>query len=408
MKAIDLENRYSAHNYAPLPVVLARGQGAYLWDVAGRRYVDMMSAYSAASHGHGHPRILAALEAQAKRLAVPSRAYYNDRLGPFLEEICKLTGLDAALPMNTGAEAVETAIKAARRWGYRVKGVAADRAEIIVANGNFHGRTTTVISFSTEPDYREGFGPFTPGFCAVPFGDLAAVERAITPDTVVAVLVEPIQGEAGIIVPPAGFLIGLRRICDAHNVLLILDEVQSGLGRTGAWFAFQHERIRPDGLILGKALGGGVLPVSAFVARRELMDVFTPGSHGSTFGGNPLAAAVGLEALHVIRDEGLVEKSRVLGAHMLDRLRAIKSPALKDVRGRGLWVGAEIDPAVASARSACERLLDKGVLSKETHRTVVRLAPPLVIARDDLDWALDRFEEVVHELDGSRPRQAAA
>jgi ornithine--oxo-acid transaminase len=407
MKAIDLENRYSAHNYAPLPVVLARGQGAYLWDVAGRRYVDMMSAYSAASHGHGHPRILAALEAQAKRLAVPSRAYYNDRLGPFLEEICKLTGLDAALPMNTGAEAVETAIKAARRWGYRVKGVAADRAEIIVANGNFHGRTTTVISFSTEPDYREGFGPFTPGFRAVPFGDLAAVERAITPDTV-AVLVEPIQGEAGIIVPPAGFLIGLRRICDAHNVLLILDEVQSGLGRTGAWFAFQYERIRPDGLILGKALGGGVLPVSAFVACRELMDVFTPGSHGSTFGGNPLAAAVGLEALHVIRDEGLVEKSRVLGARMLERLRAIKSPALKDVRGRGLWVGAEIEPAVASARTACERLLDKGVLSKETHRTVVRLAPPLVIARDDLDWALDRFEEVVHELGGSRPRQAAA
>ncbi|MET0923959.1 MAG: ornithine--oxo-acid transaminase [Xanthobacteraceae bacterium] len=407
MKAIDLENRYSAHNYAPLPVVLARGQGAYLWDVAGRRYVDMMSAYSAASHGHGHPRILAALEAQARRLAVPSRAYYNDRLGPFLEEICKLTGLDAALPMNTGAETVETAIKAARRWGYRVKGVADGRAEIIVANGNFHGRTTTVISFSTEPDYREGFGPFTPGFRAVPFGDLAAVERAITPDTV-AVLVEPIQGEAGIIVPPAGFLIGLRRICDAHNVLLILDEVQSGLGRTGAWFAFQHERIRPDGLILGKALGGGVLPVSAFVACRELMDVFTPGSHGSTFGGNPLAAAVGLEALHVIRDEGLVEKSRVLGARMLERLRAIRSPALKDVRGRGLWVGAEIDPTVASARTACERLLDKGVLSKETHRTVVRLAPPLVIARDDLDWALDRFEEVVHELDGSRPRQAAA
>jgi ornithine--oxo-acid transaminase len=407
MKAIELENRYSAHNYAPLPVVLARGQGAHLWDVAGRRYVDMMSAYSAASHGHGHPRILAALEAQAKRLAVPSRAYYNDRLGPFLEEICKLTGLDAALPMNTGAEAVETAIKAARRWGYRVKGVARDRAEIIVANGNFHGRTTTVISFSTEPDYREGFGPFTPGFRAVPFGDLAAVERAITPDTV-AVLVEPIQGEAGIIVPPAGFLIGLRRICDAHNVLMILDEVQSGLGRTGAWFAFQHERIRPDGLILGKALGGGVLPVSAFVGRRELMDVFTPGSHGSTFGGNPLAAAVGLEALHVIRDEGLVEKSRVLGARMIERLRAIKSPALKDVRGRGLWVGAEIDPAVASARTACERLLDKGVLSKETHRTVVRLAPPLVIARDDLDWALDRFEEVVHELDGSHPRQAAA
>src|SRR5215475_6570538 len=390
MNAIELESRYSAHNYAPLPVVLARGKGAHLWDTAGRRYVDMMSAYSAASHGHGHPRILAALSAQAERLAVPSRAYYNDRLGPFLEELCKLTSLDAAL-----------------RWGYRVKGIANDRAEIIVANGNFHGRTTTVVSASTEPDYRDGFGPFTPGFRAVAFGDLGAVERAITPRTA-AVLVEPIQGEAGIIVPPAGWLRGLRRICDAYGVLLILDEVQSGLGRTGAWFAFEHEGIRPDGLMLGKALGGGVLPVSAFVARREVMDVFTPGSHGSTFGGNPLAAAVGLEALHVIRDEGLVEKSRVLGAHTLERLRAIASPALKDVRGRGLWVGAEIDPAIAGAREACERLLAKGVLSKETHQTVVRLAPPLVIARADLDWALDRFEEVLRELDGTRRRARAA
>jgi ornithine--oxo-acid transaminase len=407
MNAIDLENRVSAHNYEPLPVVLARGKGAHLWDTAGRRYVDMMSAYSAASHGHGHPRILAALKAQAERLAVPSRAYYNDRLGPFLAELCKLTRLDAALPMNTGAEAVETAIKAARRWGYRVKGIARDRAEIIVAAGNFHGRTTTVISFSTEPDYRDGFGPFTPGFRAVPFGDLGAVERAITPNTA-AVLIEPIQGEAGIIVPPAGYLAGLRRICDAHLVLLILDEVQSGLGRTGKWFAFEHEGIRPDGIILGKALGGGVLPVSAFVGRRELMDVFTPGSHGSTFGGNPLAAAVGLEALNVIGDEGLVERSRDLGAHMLDRLRAIDSPALKEVRGRGLWVGAEIDPAIASAREVCERLLAKGVLSKETHHTVVRLAPPLIIARDDLDWALDRFEAVLRELDGKNRRRRAA
>jgi ornithine--oxo-acid transaminase len=407
MKAIDLETRYSAANYAPLPVVLARGQGAHLFDASGRRYVDMMSAYSAASHGHAHPRILAALERQAGRLAVPSRAYYSDRLGPFLEELCKLTGLDAALPMNTGAEAVETAVKAARRWGYRVKGIARDQAEIIVAKGNFHGRTTTAISFSTEPDYRDGFGPFTPGFRAVPFGDLAALERAVTPETA-AVLVEPIQGEAGIIVPPDGWLAGLRRICDAQRVLLILDEVQSGLGRTGAWFAFQHEGIRPDGLVLGKALGGGVLPVSAFVGRRELMDVFTPGSHGSTFGGNPLAAAVGLEALHVIRDEQLVDRSRVLGAHMLERLHAIDSPALKQVRGRGLWAGAEIDPAIAGARESCERLLAKGVLSKETHHTVVRLAPPLVIAREDLDWALDRFEEVLQELDGTRRRSDAA
>jgi ornithine--oxo-acid transaminase len=300
--------------------------------------------------------------------------------------------------MNTGAEAVETAIKAARRWGYRVKRIPRDRAEIIVAAGNFHGRTTTIIGFSSEPDYRDGFGPFAPGFRAVPFGDLAAVEAAITPYTA-AVLIEPIQGEAGIIVPPAGWLAGLRALCDAKNVLLIVDEVQSGLGRTGAWFAFQHEGIRPDGVILGKALGGGVLAVSAFAGTRALMDVFTPGSHGSTFGGNALAAAVGLEALRVLEEEGLVERSRVLGEHMLQRLRRIKSPVLKDVRGRGLWAGAEIDARFGDARAACERLLAKGVLSKETHDTVIRLAPPLMIAREDLDWALDRFEEVVRELE---------
>jgi len=408
MDFIALENRVSAPNYAPLPVVLARGEGSYLWDVDGRRYVDMMSAYSAVSLGHSHPRILAALTAQAQRLAVPSRAYYSDRLGPFLEELCRVSGFDVALPMNTGAEAVETAIKAARRWAYRVKGVRRNRAEIIVAQGNFHGRTTSIVGFSSEASYRDGFGPFAPGFRAVPFGDLAAMERAITPDTA-AVLVEPIQGEAGIVVPPKGWLAGVRALCDRHGALLIVDEVQSGLGRTGAWFAFEHENVRPDGIIVGKALGGGVLPVSAFVARREVMDVFTPGSHGSTFGGNPLAAAVGLEALHVIREEGLVERSRVLGAYMLERLRAIKSPVLKAVRGLGLWVGAEIDPQIASARMACERLLTKGVLSKETHDTVVRLAPPLVIARDDLDFALDRFEEVLRDLSVSpRPHPVAA
>jgi ornithine--oxo-acid transaminase len=407
MSDIELEARYCAHNYDPLPVVLARGEGAHLWDTDGRRYVDMMSAYSAASLGHSHPRVIAALEAQARRLAVPSRAYHNDRLGPFLAELCGVSGLDAALPMNTGAEAVETAIKAARRWGYRVKGIAPDRAEIIVANGNFHGRTTTLVSFSSDAANRDGFGPFTPGFRNVPFGDLGAIERAITPATA-AVLLEPIQGEAGIIVPPAGWLHCVRRLCDARRVLLILDEVQSGLGRTGAWFAFEHEGIRPDGLVLGKALGGGVLPVSAFVARREVMDVFTPGSHGSTFGGNPLAAAVGLEALHVIREEGLVERSRVLGAHMLERLRAIRSPVLKAVRGRGLWAAAEIDGRFATARATCERLLAKGVLSKETHDTVIRLAPPLVISPDDLDWALDCLTEVVHELERApRPLIAA-
>jgi ornithine--oxo-acid transaminase len=406
MDPIALENRYSAPNYHPLPVVLARGEGAYLWDIEGRRYIDMMSAYSAVSHGHAHPRILAALDAQARRLAVPSRAFYSDRLGPFLEKLCTLAGLDAAVPMNTGAEAVETAIKAARRWGYRIKGVAHDRAEIIVAKGNFHGRTTTIVGFSSEESYRDGFGPFAPGFIAVAFGDLAAMEAAITPQTV-AVLIEPIQGEAGIIVPPAGWLAGVRRLCDQHRVLLIVDEVQTGLGRTGAWFAFQHDNIRPDGLVLGKALGGGVLPVSAFLGTRELMDVFTPGSHGSTFGGNPLAAAVGLVALRVIEEEGLVERSRVLGAHMLKRLSMLDSPAIKEVRGKGLFAGIDIVPSFASARSVCERLLAVGVLSKETHDTVIRLAPPLVIRREDLDWALDRVAEVIHSLNRQSHPEAA-
>lgn len=406
MNAMELEARYSAHNYHPLPVVLARGEGAHLWDIQGRRYVDMMSAYSAVSHGHAHPRILAALDAQARRLAVPSRAFYNDRLGPFLEKLCQVTGLDKALPMNTGAEAVETAIKAARRWGYKVKGIAADKAEIIVAEGNFHGRTTTIVGFSSEADYRDGFGPFAPGFVAVPFGDLAAMEAAITPNTA-AVMVEPIQGEGGIIVPPEGWLAGVRALCDRHHVLLIVDEVQTGLGRTGAWFAFQHDHIRPDGLILGKALGGGVLPVSALVGSEELMGVFTPGSHGSTFGGNPLAAAVGLVALRVMEDEGLVERSRILGERMLTHLNALDLPAIKAVRGKGLFAGIEIDPRYGDARRVCEMLLGRGVLSKETHETVIRLAPPLVISEEDLDWALDRIAETIGALDQQAHPQAA-
>ena len=400
---------FCARNYDPLPVVLTRGEGAYLWDLDGRRYIDMMSAYSAVSLGHAHPRILARLSQQAARLAVPSRAYYNDRLSPFLEALCKLTGLDAALPMNSGAEAVETAIKAARRWGQRVKGVASP--EIIVAEGNFHGRTTTVISFSSEEEYRDGFGPFTPGFRLAPFGDLEVTRAAISERTV-AILVEPIQGEAGVIVPPRGWLAGLRRLCDEKRILLLIDEIQSGLARTGAWFAYQHENVLPDGVTLGKALGGGVLPVSAFVARREVMDVFTPGSHGSTFGGNALAAAVGLEALDVIREEGLVERSRTLGAHLLERLHALRSPVLTGVRGLGLWAGADIEPRFASARVFCERLLAKGVLSNATHQTVVRFSPPLVISKTDLDWALDRFEEVLGEVErngvSSRPMRAAS
>jgi ornithine--oxo-acid transaminase len=399
------ESPYCAKNYAPLPVMLTRGEGAFLWDISGRRYIDMMSAYSAVSHGHAHPRIVATLSRQAARLAVPSRAFYNDRLAPFLESLCKHVGLGAALPMNSGAEAVETAIKAVRRWGQKAKGIA--DPEIIVAAGNFHGRTTTIISFSTEPDYREGFGPFTLGFRSVPFGDLKAAAAAVTPKTV-AILVEPIQGEAGVIVPPKGWLAGLRRLCDEQELLLIVDEIQSGLGRTGAWFAFQHEEILPDGVTVGKALGGGVLPVSAFVARREVMDVFTPGSHGSTFGGNALAAAVGLEALNIIEEEGLVERSRTLGAHMICRLQAIRSPALAAVRGLGLWAGAEIDPRFASAREACERLLEKGVLSTATHKTVVRLAPPLVIAKEDLDLALDRFEDTLREIEQNPSHSSAA
>lgn len=392
MNSSAFRNPHVAKNYDPLPVMLTRGQGAYLWDVEGRRYIDMMSAYSAVSLGHAHPRIIAKLAEQSQRLAVPSRAFYNDRLGPFLDELCKVTGLDVALPMNTGAEAVETAIKAARRWGNHVKGIASP--EIVVADGNFHGRTTTIISFSSEREYRDGFGPFMPGFRAARFGDLAAFEAAVTPNTA-AILVEPIQGEAGVIVPPDGWLAGLRRLCDERGILLLLDEIQSGLGRSGTWFAFQHENILPDGVTLGKALGGGVLPVSAFVAKREVMEVFTPGSHGSTFGGSALAAAVGLEALHVIRDERLVERSQALGARMLRRLDAMRMPAIKEVRGRGLWAGVDVDPRYTNARDVCMGLIDKGVLTTATHHTVVRLAPPFVISQDDLDLALDAVEETL-------------
>lgn len=397
--AISLEDRWCAHNYKPLPVVIARAEGAWMWDDQGRRYLDMMSAYSAVNLGHGHPRVLRTLIEQASRVSVVSRAFHTDRLGPFLARLCALTGLDGAVPMNTGAEAVETAIKAARRWGHKVKGIPVNHAQILVAEGNFHGRTTTIVGFSSEQAYRDGFGPFAPGFRIVPYGDAAAMEAAICPNTA-AILVEPIQGEAGIVVPPEGYLRQLREICDRHNVLLILDEIQSGLGRTGKWFAHQHEGIRPDGLCLGKALGGGVMPVSAFVARRDLIDMFVPGNHGSTFGGNPLAAAVGLTALEVLEEEGLVERSAELGQHMMDRLAALAHPAIRAVRGRGLWVGVEIDPGFASARAVCEALMARGVLSKETHETVIRFAPPLVIERADLDWAIDCFAETLNAMRG--------
>ncbi len=395
---IDREDDVCARNYAPLPVVLSRGEGEWLWDTEGRKYLDMMSAYSAVSHGHAHPRLVAALSEQASRLAITSRAFHTDRLAPFLEKLCTLTGLDKAMPMNTGAEAVETAIKAARRWGYEAKGIPTGQAEIIVADQNFHGRTTTIVGFSTDPEYAEGFGPFAPGFKTVPFGDAEAMAAAIGPNTC-AVLVEPMQGEAGIRIPPKGWLKKVRALCDEHNVLLILDEVQTGLGRTGRLFAFQHEDIRPDGVILGKALGGGLLPVSAFVASNAVMDVFVPGSHGSTFGGNPLGAAVGLEALNLLEELDLANRSARLGDHLMRSLQAINSPLISDVRGSGLWVGMEIDPKLCSARTVCERLMARGILSKETHETVVRFAPPLVISEEALDWAIDQVREVIRELE---------
>lgn len=403
--AIAREAVVAARNYLPLPVVLREGRGEWVTDVEGKRYLDMMSAYSAVSHGHAHPRLLRALIEQAQHVAVTSRAYHTDTLGPFLEKLVGLTGLDRALPASGGAESVETAIKAARRWGYRARGIAEDRAEIVVACGNFHGRSTTIISFSTEPDYRTGFGPFTPGFRHFEFGNSESLAEAIS-DNTCAVLIEPIQGEAGIVVPPAGFLQAARKLCDERNVLLILDEIQSGLGRTGRWFAFQHEGVSPDALILGKALGGGLLPVSCFVARADVMEVFEPGSHGSTFGGNPLAAAVALEALRVIEEEGLVARSAALGTHLLDRLGRLDSPLIRAVRGRGLWAGVDLDPMRVSARKVVERLADNGVLSKETHETVIRFAPPLTISREALDWGIDVFAETLREFEHTPAHKA--
>jgi ornithine--oxo-acid transaminase len=395
MKAhIDFEARFAAQNYHPLPLVLARGEGVWVWDVEGRRYLDMMSAYSAVSFGHSHPRLVKALTEQASRLAIVSRAFHTDRLGPFLERLCAVAGMEKALPMNTGAEAVETAIKAARRWGYRAKGIERDKARIIVAEGNFHGRTTTIISMSSNAEYQDGFWPLTPGFDLVPFGDAGAAEAAITPDTC-AILIEPIQGEAGIIVPPEGYLRDLRRLCDKHDVLLILDEIQSGLGRTGRDFAFQHDGIVPDGITVGKALGGGLIPVSAFVAKAEIMDLLVPGSHGSTFGGNPLAAAVGYEALAVLADEGLSRRSAELGGYLSEKLRGLNAPALTQVRGKGLWLGLEIDPSIAEAHGITLELMAEGLLAKETHQTTLRIAPPLTIGTAELDWAVETIGSVL-------------
>jgi ornithine--oxo-acid transaminase len=391
---IALEERLGAHNYQPLDVVLTRGEGVWVYDVEGRRYLDCLSAYSALNQGHSHPRIVQALVEQASRLTLVSRAFRSDQLPLFYQQLLELTGYQKALPMNSGAEAVETAIKAARKWAYTVKGVPRDQAEIIAAKGNFHGRTTTLISFSSEPQYKDDFGPHTPGFVLVPYGDADAVEAAITPNTA-AVLIEPIQGESGVVVPPEGYLRRIREICDAYHVLFIADEIQTGLGRTGALLACDHEGVRPDVVVLGKALGGGVLPVSAVVSTEEVLGVFAPGDHGSTFGGNPLAAAVGRAALSVIVDENLSENAREMGQYFRDHLEEINSPHIDHVRGKGLLVGVVLKPEAGGARRFVLDLQKRGILAKDTHGNVIRFAPPLIIDQATLDWALPIIRDVL-------------
>lgn len=391
---IKLDEKYGAHNYHPLDVVIARGEGVWVYDVEGRRYLDCLSAYSALNQGHVHPEILKAMVEQAGKLTLTSRAFFNDQLPLFYQELSEMTGYEMSLPMNSGAEAVETALKVARKWAYVVKKVPRHQAEIIVFDGNFHGRTITVISFSSEPLYRDDFGPFTPGFVMAPYGDAEAVARLITPNTA-AIMVEPIQGEAGVVMPPEGFLRSLRRIADENNVLLIADEIQTGLGRTGKLFASDHEGVRPDIMIVGKALSGGFYPVSAALADQPIMGLINPGEHGSTFGGNPLAAAIGRAALRVIRDGGLVEKSATLGQYLIEQLEEIPSPHVKEVRGRGLLVGVELKPEAGGARRFCEALKLRGILAKETHEHVIRFAPPLIIDRETIDWALPAIREVL-------------
>jgi ornithine--oxo-acid transaminase len=389
-----LSQAHSAHNYHPLPVVIAEAEGAWVTDTEGRRYLDMLAAYSALNFGHRHPALIAAVQRQLDRVTLVSRAFEHDQFGPFCAELADLAGMDMVLPMNTGAEAVETGIKTARKWGYEVKGVPADQGMIIAFEGNFHGRTTTIISFSTDPDARASFGPYTPGFRIVPYGDAAALAAAMD-SNVVGVLVEPIQGEAGVVVPPPGFLAAVRELCTGHRALMIADEIQSGLGRTGATFACEQEDVRPDMYLLGKALGGGLVPVSAVVSSREILGVFRPGQHGSTFGGNPLACAVGREVIALLRTGEYQERSAKLGEHLHDRLAALPTSVVAAVRGRGLWAGVEF--ATLPGRVACERLATRGVLAKDTHGTTIRLAPPLMISEPDLDWGLDQLEAAVRD-----------
>lgn len=388
---IELDETYSAHNYHPLDVVIERGEGVWVYDVDGHKYLDCLSAYSAVNQGHCHPKIKEAAVAQLERVTLTSRAFRNDQMGPFLQELCQLTGYELALPMNTGAEAVETALKAARKWGYQVKGVPADQAEIIVCAGNFAGRTVTIVGFSSEPQYKQDFGPFTPGFVTVPFGDAGALAAAITPNTV-AFLLEPIQGEGGVVVPPDGYLAQAAEICRQNNVLLMADEIQTGLGRTGSLFACDHENVRPDVMILGKALSGGFYPVSAVLSQKEVLGLFRPGDHGSTFGGNPLGAAIARAALEVLVEEEMPQRSRELGEYFKGRLLRIESPHVKEVRGRGLFIGVVLH---TKARRFCEALQERGILCKETHDTVIRFAPPLVIKKEEIDWAISQIEPVL-------------
>ncbi len=391
---IAIEEQYNAHNYLPLEVVLTQGHGVWVEDVDGKRYMDFLAAYSAVSQGHCHPRLVKTMVEQTARLTLTSRAFRNDQLPLFAKELCELTDYEMMLPMNSGAEAVETALKAARKWGYEVKGVPEDKAQILACQGNFHGRTITIVSFSPEELYRDGFGPFTPGFELIPYGDASALEAAITPHTV-AFLVEPIQGEGGVVVPPEGYLRQARQICDRHNVLLITDEIQSGLGRTGKLLAAEHEGIRADMVTLGKALSGGMYPVSAVLADRAVLGLFQPGDHGSTYGGNPLACAVAREALRVLTEENLIERSAELGEYLMTRLGQIQSPHVKQIRGKGLWIGIVLRAEAGGARRFCEELAAMGLLCKETHWNVIRLAPPLIIRQEELDWAVECIEKVL-------------
>ncbi|MGC8762958.1 MAG: ornithine--oxo-acid transaminase [Acidobacteriota bacterium] len=391
---IETDECYGAHNYHPLPVVIEKAERCWVWDVEGKKYLDFLSAYSAVNQGHRHPKIVAALKAQADRVTLTSRAFHNDQMGPWLKLLCEITGYPKALPMNTGAEAVETAIKAARKWGQYVKGVPEGKQEIVVCEHNFHGRTTTIVGFSSDKQTRDGFGPFTPGFPMIPYGDVKALEAAITPNTV-GFLVEPIQGEAGVVVPPEGYLKAVREVCSRHRVLLLADEVQTGFCRTGRWFACDWEAVKPDVMILGKALGGGLFPVSAIVAGEEVMGVFHPGDHGSTFGGNPLAAAVSRASLEVLRDERLDKRAAELGPYFMDRLRALNSPHIEKVRGKGLLVGVVIRESSGPARPFCMKLMEEGILAKDTHEQVIRFAPALVITKEEIDWAVERIGKVL-------------